>query len=200
MEKEKLIKLGLTEEQADKVIAEHKAQLEGNYIPKSRFDDVNNAKKKLEKDIAERDKQLKTLKEDTNTNEELKTIIEKLEADNKAANDDYKKEIAALKLNAAIESTLLTQKAKNIKAVKSLLDISKISLENENLSGLEEQIKVLKEAEDSKFLFEVEAKADPKTPAGATPGASNIDTGSDTKNMSYEQLAEYMEANPGIKL
>ena len=59
---------------------------------------------------------------------------------------------------------------------------------------------MLKEAEDSKFLFEVEAKADPKIPAGATPGASNVDPGSDTKNMTYEQIAEYMNANPGIKL
>ena len=199
MEKEKLIELGLTEEQADKVIAEHKAQLEG-YIPKNRFDEVNNAKKQLEKDITERDKQLKTLKESAGDNEELKTKIEKLEADNKAAKDNYDKEIASLKLNSAIESALLTQKAKNITAVKALLDISKISLENENLSGLEEQIKVLKEAEDSKFLFEVEAKADPKIPAGATPGASNVDPGSDTKNMSYEQLVQFMDANPGIKL
>ena len=199
MEKQKLLDLGLTEEQADKVLAENKTQLEG-YIPKARFNEINDTKKKLETDIAERDKQLKTLKESAGDNEELKTKIEKLEADNKTAKENYNTEIAALKLNGAIESALGVQKAKNIKAVKALLDIDKISLDNDNLLGFEEQIKVLKEAEDTKFLFQEEVKTDPKPPAGTSPGAGNVDPGTDTKNMSYEQLAQFMEANPGVKI
>ena len=50
MEKQKLLDLGLTEEQADKVLAENKTQLEG-FIPKARFNEVNDAKKKLETDF-----------------------------------------------------------------------------------------------------------------------------------------------------
>lgn len=172
MEKEKLIELGLTEEQADKLIAEHKAQLEG-YIPKNRFDEVNNAKKQLEKDITERDNQLKTLKESAGDNEALQNEITKLQNDNKAAKENYDKEIAALKLNSAIETALRSHNAKNITAAKSLLDISKISLDNENLLGFEEQIKALKEGETTKFLFGEEAKTETKSPAGATPGTGN---------------------------
>ncbi len=172
MEKEKLIELGLTEEHADKVIAEHKAQLEG-YIPKNRFDEVNNAKKQLEKAIADRDTQLKTLKESAGDNEELKNEITKLQSENKTANETYQKEIAGLKLNSAIETALGTHKAKNITAAKALLDISKISLDNENLLGFEEQIKALKEAETTKFLFGEEAKTEAKPPAGTQPGTGN---------------------------
>ena len=173
MEKEKLIELGLTEEQADKVIAEHKAQLEGNYIPKSRFDEVNTAKKKLETDVAERDKQLKTLKESAGDNETLQNEITKLQNANQAAKEGYEKEIAALKLNSAIETALGTHKAKNITAAKALLDISKISLDSENLLGFEEQVKALKEAETTKFLFGEEAKTETKPPAGTNPGTGN---------------------------
>lgn len=173
MEKEKLIELGLTEEQADKVIAEHKAQLEGNYIPKSRFDEVNNAKKKLETDVAERDKQLKTLKDSAGDNETLKNEITKLQNENQTAKDNYEKEIAGMKLNSAIETALGTHKAKNIIAVKALLDTSKISLDNENLLGFEEQVKALKEAETTKFLFGEEAKTETKPPAGTQPGTGN---------------------------
>ena len=44
MTKEQLLEMGLSEEQADKVLAAHKEELKG-YIPKARFDEVNNAKK-----------------------------------------------------------------------------------------------------------------------------------------------------------
>lgn len=48
--------LGLTEEQADKVVVGY-----GAMIPKTRFDKINTAKKQLETDIALRDKQLEEL-------------------------------------------------------------------------------------------------------------------------------------------
>ncbi len=172
MEKEKLLALGLTEEQADKVLEANKAQLEG-YIPKSRFDGVNNAKKQLETDITERDKQLKTLKESAGDNEALQNKITELQNENQTAKENYEKEIAGIKLNGAIETALGTHKAKNIAAAKALLDISKISLDNENLLGFEEQMKILKEAEDTKFLFGEEAKTETKPPAGTQPGTGN---------------------------
>ena len=172
MEKQKLLDLGLTEEQADKVLAENKTQLEG-YIPKARFNEVNDTKKKLESDIAERDKQLKTLKESAGDNETLKNDIIKLQNDNATAKATYEKEIAGMKLNGAIETALGTHKAKNITAVKALLDTSKISLDNENLLGFEEQITALKEAEATKFLFGEEAKTETKSPAGTQPGTGN---------------------------
>ncbi len=176
MEKEKLLALGLTEEQADKVLEANKAQLEG-YIPKSRFDGVNNAKKQLETDITERDKQLKTLKESAGDNEALQNKITELQNENQTAKENYEKEIAGIKLNGAIETALGTHKAKNIAAAKALLDISKISLDNENLLGFEEQMKILKEAEDTKFLFEGEGEAKAPAGTGPAPGADGTKGG-----------------------
>lgn len=173
MNKEELIALGLTEEQATKVLEANKTQLLG-FIPKTRFDEVNTAKGQLEKDIAERDSQLKTLKDSAGDNEQLKNDIIKLQNDNKVATDKYNADIKALKLDSTIDTALSGHKAKNIKAVKGLLDLSKISLDGENLLGLDDQLKTLKEAEDSKFLFDVETKASDVTPpAGTSPGASN---------------------------
>ena len=200
MNKEELIKLGLTEEQATKVLEAAKTQLEG-FIPKSRFDEVNTAKIQLEKDIVERDKQLTTLKKDVGDNETLKQTITDLQTANKTAADNYAVELATLKLNSAIDTALVGHKAKNIKAVKGLIDTSKISLDGENLLGLDEQLKTLKEAEDSKFLFE-EVKTEITPPAGTAPGASNTAAaaGTTTKNMSYEEIVKHLEANPGAKL
>ena len=57
MTKEELKALGLTDEQIGKVDEAYKG-----FIPKSRFDEVNEAKKKAEETIKERDKQLEALK------------------------------------------------------------------------------------------------------------------------------------------
>ena len=60
MEKEQLIALGLTSEQADKVLGAHKTYME-SFVPKGRFNEELEAKKNLETQLAERDKQLKEL-------------------------------------------------------------------------------------------------------------------------------------------
>ena len=67
MTKESLMKMGLTEQQAEDVMK----ALDGSYVTKSRFDEVNTAKNKLEEDLKDRDKQLTTLKESAGDNEEI---------------------------------------------------------------------------------------------------------------------------------
>ena len=170
MNKEDLLKLGLTEEQAEKVLSVNAEQLKG-FIPKHRFDEVNATKKDLESQIADRDKQLEELKKNNKDNEELQNTIKKLQDDNKAAQEEYQANLSKIKLDNAIDIALNGAKAKNIKAVKALLDTDKIKFENESLSGLEEQLKALQEAEDSKFLFET--KETKTSFSGVQPGEGN---------------------------
>lgn len=175
MNKEDLLKLGLTEEQAEKVLSANTEQLKG-FIPKARFDEVNNAKKQAEKDLSDRDKQLETLKNSTGDVETLKNTIKQLQNENKASKEQYEANISKIKLDNAIDNALGNAKAKNSRAVRALLDMEKIKFENDNLSGLDEQLKVLKEAEDSKFLFEeIKEPAKPSF-SGVEPGASTGET------------------------
>ena len=175
MNKEDLLKLGLTEEQAEKVLSANTEQLKG-FIPKARFDEVNNAKKQAEKDLSERDMQLETLKNSTGDIETLKNTIKQLQDENKASKEQYEANISKIKLDNAIDNALGNAKAKNSRAVRALLDMEKIKFENDNLSGLDEQLKALKEAEDSKFLFEeIKEPAKPSF-SGVEPGASTGET------------------------
>ena len=175
MNKEDLLKLGLTEEQAEKVLSVNAEQLKG-FIPKVRFDEVNNAKKQAEKDLSERDKQLETLKNSTGDVETLKNTIKQLQDENKASKEQYEANISKIKLDNAIDNALGNAKVKNSRAVRALLDMEKIKFENETLSGLDEQLKALKEAEDSKFLFEeIKEPAKPSF-SGVEPGASTGET------------------------
>ena len=178
MNKEQLIALGLTEEQAEKVLSANTEQLKG-FIPKSRFDEVNNAKKQLEKDIAERDNQLETLKNSTSDIETLKATIANLQNDNKAAKEQYDAELAEIKLAGAVDTALLGADALNVRAVKALLDMSKIKMDGDVLLGINEQIESLKKAEDSKMLFKAVEMGKQKGPnfAGVKPGEGNTGNG-----------------------
>ena len=178
MNKEDLLKLGLSEEQAEKVLSANAEQLKG-FIPKSRFDEVNNAKKQAEKDLSDRDKQLETLKNSTGDVETLKQTIETLQNENKAAMDKYNAELAEIKLAGAVDTALLGADALNVKAVKALLDMSKIKMDGDVLLGINEQIESLKKAEDSKMLFKAVETGKQKGPnfAGVKPGEGNTGNG-----------------------
>lgn len=178
MNKEELLKLGLTEEQAEKVLSANTEQLKG-FIPKARFDEVNNAKKQAEKDLSDRDKQLETLKNSTGDVETLKQTIETLQNENKAAMDKYNAELAEIKLAGAVDTALLGADALNVKAVKALLDMGKIKMDGDVLLGINEQIESLKKAEDSKMLFKAVEVGKQKGPnfAGVKPGEGNTGNG-----------------------
>lgn len=203
MKKEDLVKLGLDDETAKKAAEASAEELKG-YIPKARFDEINNDKKKLELDVRERDTQLETLKNSTGDVETMKKTIETLQADNKTKDTAHAAEIKQLKVESGITAVLSASKAKNAKAVKALLDIDleKIEFgEDGSIKGLEDQVKKLQGAEDSKFLFDTETK---KTQIkGAKPGETgkeDPDTKVDIAKMSYEELAAYMTENPDAEV
>lgn len=203
MKKDELLKLGLDEEMAEKVANASQEELRG-YIPKTRFDEVNNEKKNLEISLKERDTQLENLKNSSSDIESMKKEIENLQSENKKKDEAHAAEIKKLKIDTAVSLALSNAKAKNEKAVKALLDIDleKAELtEDGQLKGLDEQIKNLVEGEDTKFLFE-EGSKEVKF-KGAIPGESGkVDTDGkiDISKMTYSELAAYMAENPDVKI
>lgn len=154
MNKEKLIEMGLTEELATKVAKE----LDGNYVPKTRFNEVNTELKQAKDQVKERDSQLETLKKSVGDSDELKKQIETLQNENKTKDETHAAEIKQLKIDTAVDKALAEAKAKNPKAVKALLDLAKAELSDDGtIKGLDAQIKALTEAEDSKFLFDTDS-------------------------------------------
>lgn len=165
MNKEELIALGLNAEQADKVIAGY-----GNTIPKSRFDEVNTAKKQLEKDIASRDQQLEELKKIDAAG--LQAKIAELQQENTTAKEQYEKDLKDTQLSSAIKLALAGKVHDTDIAIREL-DITKIELDDkgEIKTGLDEQLKSLQESKS--FLFVPEKKE--QTWRGFNPANSNHD-------------------------
>lgn len=194
MTKKELIELGLSEEDAKKVEEASKEELKV-YVPKERFDEVNNRKKQLESDVTERDKQLEELKENVGNAEELTKQIETLQSENKANNEKHEAEVREIKITNTIERSLTGAKAKNIKAVKALLDLENVELlEDGSIKDLDKQIQTLKESEESSFLF----NSEDATPSlkGVKPGEGNPNpTPKDPSQMNYTELCEFMGTN-----
>ena len=97
MNKEELITLGLTEEQATKVL-----EINKDVIPCTRFKEVNDEKNELKNQLSNRDTELKELAKITKDNEELNSKIKELQESNKNAQTEYENKLASLR-----ESNLL---------------------------------------------------------------------------------------------
>lgn len=175
MKKEDLMKIeGMTEELAVKV-AEQSAEELKAYIPKTQYDEVNEAKKKAESQVKDRDKQLEDLKKSSGDNEELKKQIESLQEENKNTKQQHEAEIKKLRIDNAVQSALKDAGAKNAMAVMALLkDMDKAELaEDGTIKGLAEQIENLQKTES--YLFAEKSQLGYK-PAGASPagGGSGV--------------------------
>lgn len=156
MEKEKLVEMGLTEEQAEKVIKLHKGIVDGNFVPKSRFNEVNDAKNSLDKQLKERDKQLEDLKKSSGDNEELKNQIANLQKENSEVKKQHEAELKELRLSNAIKVSL-AGKVYDEDMAAACFDKSKLILsEDGKVHGLEEQLKSLQE--NKGFLFKQEQR------------------------------------------
>ena len=200
MRKEDFVKLGIDEELAAKCETASLEELKG-FIPKARFDEVNNAKNTAEALVKERDGQLETLKNSTGDVESLKQQIADLQKDNKEKDEAHAAEIKQLKIDTAVETALGDAKAKNKTAVKALLkDLDKAELADDGtIKGLAEQIAALQKSDE--YLFE--AKESKTKVKGAKPGETGKEDGDgkvDTSKMTYSELAAYMAENPDAKI
>lgn len=170
--KELLKKAGVEETQIDSIVGEVNKEIPKHFVAKSQYNDLSEAKKKLETDLTERDKQLETLSKTAGASEELKKQIETLQAENKAAKDKYDADMKDLQLGTAMKLAL-SGKVHDPDIVSGLLDKSKIELDdNGNIkAGLDDQIKALQESKA--FLF-VPEKSDAPAFKGFRPfdGAS----------------------------
>ena len=199
MTKENLLEWGLTEEQANKVME----GLNGSFVTKSRFNEVNEENKTLKAQVSERDGQIETLKKSAGDNTELQNQITALQEANKQKDKDHANEIKALKISNAVDVALTNAKAKNNTAVKALLAafLEKAELADDGtVKGLSDEIKKLVDGQDTAFLFDT--KAPDKKFKGAKPGEKS-DTppaGDDPSKMTYDELCQYLEAHPDAKL
>ncbi len=172
---------------------------DGSYIPKAKFDQVNEQKKDLEtqvqsykgiaenyekvqgelnewKELAEENKPLKKkLDELSKSTDDLKTQLD--DANSKAT--EYQTQLKDTQINSAIEKTLIKNNAKYPDLILSKFDKSKIEFaEDGSIKGVEEQFNELKES--YKELFgETKIIGNQPNKGGSPEFGTNLDDMSD---------------------
>lgn len=197
----------LGEAYTDEVDAKVSAEIGKNFVTKADFNQVNTAKKKAEDDVKTRDQQLETLKKSTGDTAALQEQITTLQTQNAEAKKTYEAELARVRLDGAVEAALTAAGAKNNTAVKALLaDFLKDAKLDDSgaVKGLTTEIETLSKAEATSFLFNTADGNGQQQFKGMQPGAAGGKTpppqGKEPKDMNYDELCAYLEANPGAKL
>ena len=184
MTKEKLMEMGLTEEQANKVME----GLNGAFVPKSRFNEVNEELKTAKATITERDGQLDTLKKSGADAATLQVQITQLQADNAQKDKDHAAEIKKIKVDNAVKEALLQAGAINPATVTPLLAgfLEKADLaEDGTIRGLSDEISKLAKTDGTSFLFKTDTTPATPSVSGASPAGSTT-TPPDPKLSGYE--------------
>lgn len=130
-----------------------------DFIPKSRFDEVNETNKELKNQIASRDSQLVELQKSAKGNEDLTKQIAELQSANAKAKEEYDAKILQLQKNYTLESILAKSGARNQNALKGMLDLTKCTFKDGVYSGLDEQIAQIKKDNDWLFTNQVSTSA-----------------------------------------
>lgn len=137
-------------QELEKQIAE---KLKQEYVPKADYDAVVVAKNGLEGQIAQRDNDIKALKEGAKDNKDLQKKYDELQEKYKTDTQNLQKQYQNSRKNSAIDMEILKAKGKNTKAIKALLDMENITLKDDGtLDGLD--LDSLKKSDG--YLFEIE--------------------------------------------
>ena len=165
MKRKFLEDMGLTKEQIDSIMDENGKDVNA---AKGDLEQVKTELKQTKGQLTERDQQIETLKTSAGDNDGLKQQIADLQEQNKQKDRDHQEEIKNLRLDAAIRSAI-GDSAQDADLVSGLIDKAKLLLSDDGkVTGLEEQVKALKE--NKAFLFKDEGVQDPQP--GFRVGAS----------------------------
>lgn len=157
MTREFLEEKGITDKEVINAILDKHHESVKDYKDKAeKFTTIEAENKNLKEQIAERDKDLKELKKVDVS--EMQNKINELENKNKTQKEESDKQLLETKKNLLIENSLISSKAKNLKAIKGLLDMDKITVENDGIKGLDEQINALKQSDSYLFNIETQTK------------------------------------------
>lgn len=153
MKKEDFVELGISEELAEKAAEKSAAELKG-FVPRDRLNEATKAKEQAEASYGTVKAELDKLKTSAGDNEALQLQIKQLQDDLKDKEKNHAAEIASMKMTNAIQAAI-GGTAQDAELVAGLLDRSKLILSDDGkVTGLEDQIKGLKEAKP--FLFKDE--------------------------------------------
>lgn len=182
MKREFLKGLGLEDEVVEKIMGEHGKTMGKLTAAETTIETLN-------AQIAERDKDIKTLQKSVKDNEDLTTQFNTLTEKYKTEKAALESQIQETKLNHAIDMSLSGQ-VYDLDIVRSLVDKSKLTFDDTGaLTGLDDQVKSLQETKAFLFKTEDTSEKDKGFFSGAKPQEGNLQKNQAGQNLSAEDAA-----------
>lgn len=193
MTKDELMKLGLSEEVADKVVEDYGK----NYVSKDQFNAKNDKLKSVEGELSKVRGEIDNLQKANASNDELKKQIDALKADSDKRTAEYEAKIKSMEIDSIVNAALSGVKSKNNKAVRALLDLTDAQVENGEIKGLKKQLDLV--VKENPYLFGDNTKP-VGTPAGndGGKGTPQVITAKDFVKMSYTDRTKLFEENQDL--
>jgi hypothetical protein len=174
MRLEDLLKEGLTEEQAQRVLKLHKDAIDGNFVPKATFEAERTKVKTANETIADRDNQIAELGKFKGTAEELQAKVNQLTADNDSAKQEYEKRLKEVEEEWAIRASV-TDLVHSVDDIMPKLDRTKLTFKDGKVvAGLVEQMDEIKKTSPHYFK-EAPSGGDKGLPGGWHPFGKSPD-------------------------
>lgn len=186
MKREDLREIGLEDEQIDKVLAKVH-QERGSETTKN--DALIAERDDLQKQLAERDADLKKFAKSAKDNEELTAELAEYKEKYKKQGEELTAKLAASTLDGAINEALGNTTARDKGVVKKLLNYDDIKLNDDGtVTGIDKQLKEMQESQA--YLFDNGTKTKGTDPNGGSTATPEI------AKMSYKERVELANSDP----
>lgn len=124
----------------------------GGYVSKDKYAALETEANGYKTQLEALNGELTTLKNkrgtDSDTKDALEALQAKYDADTKALQD----QVGKAKFDGALETALAGSRVRNTKAVRALLDLERIKMDGDKLTGLDDQMEALRK--EAGYLFE----------------------------------------------
>lgn len=201
MDKQKLLEMGLTEEQAKQILD----SLKKGYVDKVTFEQKTKELETLNEQVKQRDEQIESLKKFEGDNTQLQTKIKEMESTNKAKADEYTKTLLQERKKSAVRFALLEDeggKPYDVSMVAGMFNLDTINLNEDGTiaNGFKEQNESLRK--DKAFLFatQQQGNAGTKRLGNTPPDGQNKPPATDTPESFGARLAQTRLQQMGIKV
>lgn len=162
-------------EQIDQEVTKH---LEHSFVSRKDFDTVTQEKQQLYQKLKDFDKASVEVERLLEENKEFQNQIALLQSENQS-----------IQKNAAIDLALTQAKGRNLRAIKALIDMDKVTLNEDGvLKGLD--LEAIHQS--APYLFDTVEKTTRGTGFQSGSKGSKVDI----NKMNYSELTAYLAANP----
>ena len=186
MERKFLEELGLEKEVIDKVLDENSR-------------DIGRQKAKTEEESGKLDAANKTIRSLQDAVKKFDGVdVDGLNRQLADLQAKYDNDTAALRLENALDAAVSGAKAKNPKLLKLAIDRSKLKLDGDTLSGLEEQVDVLRKSDPYLFEQTVVKQEGSGNPGGKAGGGGKEVTAEQFQKMTYQERYDFKVQNPEL--